>query len=82
MCYRRQYSAVYAIKAFDKPCPHPISIRHPEELTNQEIADIIATTPYQQDIQHFYRILYARQRYCEDDLLELFITALAKRRGC
>jgi len=80
MCCRRRYSAVYIIA--DEPCSHSKSIDDLDELTNQAIAKIIATTPYQQDIQHLYRILCARQRYCEDDLFELFITALAKRRGC
>ncbi len=78
----RQYSVIHAIEAPDKPPSHSIATRNLDDLTNQEIAGIIATTPYQKDIQRAYQIFYARQQYCEEDLFELFITALAKRRGC
>lgn len=82
MSHRRRYNPVNAIEASDKPQLNSCDTRNLDDLTNQEIADIIVTTPYQQDIQRAYKIFSARQQYCEEDLLELFITALARRRGC
>ncbi|MFQ6042060.1 MAG: hypothetical protein ACE5PV_14475 [Candidatus Poribacteria bacterium] len=82
MCCRRRYSAVYTIEASDKPRLRSNATQKLSALANQEIADIIATTLHQRDIQRAYQIFSARQQYCEEDLFELFITALAKRRGC
>lgn len=79
---RRQQNTPQATEASDKPRLRSRAAHNLDALTNQEIADMIATTLYQQDIQRAYKIFYARQQYCEEDLLELFITALAKRKGC
>jgi hypothetical protein len=53
-----------------------------ENLTNDELAELIATTPLQSDVQLCIRILQTRQRWCDEDISELIIGALAKRRRC
>lgn len=53
-----------------------------ENSTNSELADLIATTPLQSDVQLCIRILQTRQRWYDEDISELIISALAKRRQC
>jgi hypothetical protein len=51
-------------------------------LTNSELADLIATTPLQSDVQLCIRILQTRQKWCDEDISDLIVSALAKRRRC
>jgi hypothetical protein len=53
-----------------------------ENLTNSELADLIATTPLQSDVQLCIRILQTRQKWCDEDISDLIVSALAKRRRC